>query len=235
MPKTHHGFTESWEADLVYAIVAVMGFTIIMSIIYCCVLRKYLYGDKVPEMAGRVGESEKSFTSSSNKSAFGFATKRTVKIMKPSENFRAVKGADEQLSDEEAPLMRTQDSSLGPSQNAKVGKLRTTLADGKDVILLTSKGPKRAKMKLKDNQLRWKTSSSSGSVQKYKLDLHDVLFVYEGISTKSGQITAESVTNEKLCISLVAQENTLDIQLETEQEQALFLKGFNALINDLRK
>lgn len=110
-------------------------------------------------------------------------------------------------------------------------KLKVMLGQGKMVTLHTSKGPKKVKLALQRNEIRWETTEYNAS-KKYKLDLTQVLFVYTGKSTKN---LVKANVSEKLCVSLISQSSTLDLQVDREDEQVVLYKGFSEIIESIKK
>lgn len=110
-------------------------------------------------------------------------------------------------------------------------KLKDLLGTGKVVILHTSKGPKKVKFSLQKNEARWETMEMSPN-KKYKLDLAGVLFVYEGKSTKN---LVKVNVSEKLCVSLISLNSTLDLQAESEQDQVIMYRGFFEIVESIKK
>jgi hypothetical protein len=119
---------------------------------------------------------------------------------------------------------------LLPSQNY-TQKLKDLLANGKIVILHTSKGPKKVKFSLQKNEVRWETIDMVAN-KKYKLDLSGVLFVYEGKSTRN---LVKVNVSEKLCVSLISLSSTLDLQAEREDEQVIMFRGFAEIVESIKK
>jgi hypothetical protein len=115
--------------------------------------------------------------------------------------------------------------------NTASGKLRTMLGDGKLVTLHTSKGPKKVKLSLQKNEVRWETTDMMQN-KKYKLDLQQVLFVYEGKSTKN---LVKANVNEKLCVSLISQSSTLDLECDREDEQVTMFRGFSEIVESIKR
>jgi hypothetical protein len=109
-------------------------------------------------------------------------------------------------------------------------KLKNMVEKGKMVTLHTSKGPKKVKLALQRNEIRWETTEYNAS-KKYKLDLTQVLFVYEGKSTKN---LVKANVSEKLCVSLISQSSTLDLQVDREDEQIVLYKGFTEIIESIK-
>lgn len=123
---------------------------------------------------------------------------------------------------EAAPLL--------PSQNY-AGKLKELLGTGKTMILHTSKGPKKVKFFIQKNEVRWETMEMIAN-KKYKLDLAGVVYVYEGKSTKN---LVKVNVSEKLCVSLISQSSTLDLQAEREDEQIILYRGFVEIVESIKK
>ena len=115
--------------------------------------------------------------------------------------------------------------------NSAATKLKNLLANGKLVTLHTSKGPKKVKLSLQKNEVRWETTEY-GTNKKYKLDLTQVLFVYEGKSTKN---LVKANVSEKLCVSLISQSSTLDLQCDREDEQVIMFRGFSEIVESIKK
>ena len=109
--------------------------------------------------------------------------------------------------------------------------LKDLLANGKIVILHTSKGPKKVKFSLQKNEVRWETIDMVAN-KKYKLDLSGVLFVYEGKSTRN---LVKVNVSEKLCVSLISLSSTLDLQAEREDEQVIMFRGFAEIVESIKK
>ena len=114
--------------------------------------------------------------------------------------------------------------------NSATQKLKTMLGQGKMVTLHTSKGPKKVKLTLQNKEIRWETTEYNAN-KKYKLDLTQVLFVYEGKSTKN---LVKANVNDRLCVSLISQSSTLDLQLDREDEQVIMFKGFSEIISSMK-
>ena len=115
--------------------------------------------------------------------------------------------------------------------NSATQKLKTMLGPGKLVTLHTSKGPKKVKLTLQRNEIRWETTEYNAN-KKYKLDLTQVLFVYEGKSTKN---LVKANVNERLCVSLISQSSTLDLQVDREDEQVTMFRGFSEIIESIKR
>ena len=115
--------------------------------------------------------------------------------------------------------------------NSATQKLKTMLGPGKLVTLHTSKGPKKVKLTLQRNEIRWETTEYNAN-KKYKLDLTQVLFVYEGKSTKN---LVKANVNERLCVSLISQSSTLDLQVDREDEQVILFRGFSEIIESIKR
>jgi len=116
-------------------------------------------------------------------------------------------------------------------QNSAQQKLKNMLGAGKVMTLHTSKGPKQIKLSLTRNEIRWETTENSAT-KKYKLDLTQVLFVYEGKSTKN---LVKANVNERLCVSLISQSSTLDLQVDREDEQVTMFRGFSEIIESIKR
>ena len=123
---------------------------------------------------------------------------------------------------EAAPLL--------PSQNY-AAKLKEMLGTGKVITLHTSKGPKKVKFFIQKNEVRWETIEMVAN-KKYKLDLASVVYVYEGKSTKN---LVKVNVSEKLCVSLISQSSTLDLQAEREDEQIILYRGFVEIVESIKK
>ena len=123
---------------------------------------------------------------------------------------------------EAAPLL--------PSQNY-AAKLKEMLGTGKVITLHTSKGPKKVKFFIQKNEVRWETLEMVAN-KKYKLDLASVVYVYEGKSTKN---LVKVDVSEKLCVSLISQASTLDLQAEGEDEQIILYRGFVEIVESIKK
>ena len=123
---------------------------------------------------------------------------------------------------EAAPLL--------PSQNY-AAKLKELLGTGKVITLNTSKGPKKVKFFVQKNEVRWETMDMVPN-KKYKLDLASVVYVYEGKSTKN---LVKVNVSEKLCVSLISQSSTLDLQAEREDEQIILYRGFAEIVDSIKK
>lgn len=115
--------------------------------------------------------------------------------------------------------------------NSATQKLKNMLGQGKLVTLHTSKGPKKVKLALQRNEIRWETTEYNAN-KKYKLDLTQVLFVYEGKSTKN---LVKASVNEKLCVSLISQSSTLDLQVDREDEQLIMFRGFSEIVESIKR
>jgi hypothetical protein len=116
-------------------------------------------------------------------------------------------------------------------QNSAQQKLKNMLGAGKVMTLHTSKGPKQIKLSLTRNEIRWETTENSAT-KKYKLDLTQVLFVYEGKSTKN---LIKANVSDKLCVSLISQSSTLDLQVDKEDEQVIMFRGFSEIIESMKR
>jgi hypothetical protein len=64
------------------------------------------------------------------------------------------------------------------------------------------------------------------------LDLTQVLFVYEGKSTKN---LIKANVSDKLCVSLISQSSTLDLQVDKEDEQVIMFRGFSEIIESMKR
>ena len=123
---------------------------------------------------------------------------------------------------EAAPLL--------PPQNY-AAKLKELLGTGKIMTLHTSKGPKKVKLFVQKNEVRWETIDMVAN-KKYKLDLAGVVYVYEGKSTKN---LVKVNVSDKLCVSLISQSSTLDLQAEREDEQIILYRGFVEIVESIKK
>lgn len=130
----------------------------------------------------------------------------------------------------EQPKRSGEASLLLPGEN-NIQKLKNLLSEGKFIILHTSKGLKRVKLSLKGNEVRWETTDMVSN-KKYKLDLTGVLYVYEGKSTRN---LVKVNVSEKLCVSLISQSSTLDLQVEREDEQVVLYRGFADIVESIKK
>jgi hypothetical protein len=117
---------------------------------------------------------------------------------------------------------------------ADTQKLNEILAGGKTIVLYTSKGPRKVKLSILDNEeLRWElANASSGGSKKYKLELRDVLHIQIGKRTKN--LKDVSVASN-LTLSLIFQSLTLDIVADSHDQRDSIVHGFNEIIDGLRK
>ena len=84
---------------------------------------------------------------------------------------------------------------------------------------------------IQKNEVRWETMDMIAN-KKYKLDLAGVVYVYEGKSTKN---LVKVNVSEKLCVSLISQSSTLDLQAEREDEQIILYRGFVEIVESIKK
>jgi hypothetical protein len=230
------------EVDIIYAVSAVLGFAFILSLYFCFF---YDFATKTSDHQITAADSHNSDTplptpvSKDLKKSVG---KGLNSSGKGASVLGDIEGGQEKWipelrkAKEDTPLLidRKKVTSLSQSMIGTGGtvltsadKLKSALSTGMEITLWTSKGPKRVKLSMKGKELRWDTLDTKES-KRYKLDLENILFIYEGKSTKNLMSTNVS---EKLCISLITQTNSLDIQLSSERDQVMFLKGFGEMID----
>lgn len=135
---------------------------------------------------------------------------------------RSKKKAYPKVGGEGTPLLNGQ---------SNIQLLKNLLSNGKIITLHTSKGPKKVKLSLQKNEIRWETTEMVSN-KKYKLDLVGVLFVYEGKSTRN---LVKVDVSEKLCVSLISQSSTLDLQADREDEQIILFRGFYDIVESIKK
>lgn len=128
------------------------------------------------------------------------------------------------------PKRRGEASLLLSGQN-NTQQIKNLLSEGKLVTLHTSKGPKKVKISLQKNEVRWETTDMVSN-KKYKLNLTGVLYVYEGKSTRN---LVKLNVSEKLCVSLIFHSSTLDLQVEREDEQVILYRGFSEIVESIKK
>jgi hypothetical protein len=129
------------------------------------------------------------------------------------------------------PKNRRGEASLLLPVESNIQKMKNLLSEGKLVLLHTSKGPKKVKLFLLRNEVRWETTDMMSN-KKYKLDLDSVLYIYEGKSTRN---LVKVNVSEKLCVSLISESSTLDLQVETQDEQKVLYRGFMDIVASIKK
>jgi hypothetical protein len=133
---------------------------------------------------------------------------------------------------EETPLT----FNITGGEDAKnIAKLRTLLSKGLQATLHTSKRPKKIKMTIVGYELRWETVNSKGEKSNYALDMNSVLFIEKGKQTAKFKAASASGVQDDLCVSLVSNTASLDVEVSTKDDRETLYNGFNSLLDYLRR
>jgi hypothetical protein len=108
--------------------------------------------------------------------------------------------------------------------------LKDFFASGKVLDLHTSKGKKTVELSLAGTDLRWKTINDIFP-KKFKLDVKTVTKVEIG---KKTQNFSKINVSEDLCLSLVADKTTLDIETKSKADRDIMLNGFTEMVENMK-
>jgi len=108
--------------------------------------------------------------------------------------------------------------------------LKDFFASGKVLDLHTSKGKKTVELSLAGTDLRWKTINDIFP-KKFKLDIKTVLSVE--IGKKTDNFKKINVSDD-LCLSLVSDKTTLDVEAQTKADRDIMAEGFTEMIENIK-
>jgi hypothetical protein len=125
-------------------------------------------------------------------------------------------------------------STVNPIGERALGDtLKSVLAHGMVITMHTVDGPKQITLTLANNgtELQWK-SVKMFSRRSYKLALQDVISVEYGKKTNIF-LRNESARNvsDDLCLSVVTDTHTLDLEAATKVERDVFAEGLTSILN----
>lgn len=156
------------------------------------------------------------------------------------------KGDDEEITSnpilgEADPLLNTKPffSPFGVPKESKTmarvstvhtDALRDFFASGRVLDLHTSKGKKTVELSLAGTDIRWKTINDIFP-KKFKLDVKSVINVEIG---KKTQNFSKINVSDDLCLSLVSDKTTLDIEAKSQADRDIMLNGFSEMVENIK-
>ena len=108
--------------------------------------------------------------------------------------------------------------------------LKEFLSNGKIIDLHTSKGKKTAELSLIGTEVKWKTVNDVFP-KKFKLDLKTVYQVEMGKKTQNFK---KSICSDDVCMSLVADKSTLDIEAKSSFDRDIMYQGFSEMVENMK-
>ena len=109
--------------------------------------------------------------------------------------------------------------------------LKEFLVNGKIIDLHTSKGKKTVELSLSGTDVKWKTINDIFP-KKFKLDLKTV---YEVEIGKKTQNFRKSLVSDDVCLSLVSDKSTLDMETKNIIDRDIMYQGFLEMVENMKE
>jgi hypothetical protein len=134
------------------------------------------------------------------------------------------------------PVIVFKSHHLIPSPDKELELLDTfsqLLSVGIVLTLHTTKGPREIRFYFIGDELKWESVETKSTSKRYRMKLRDVVSIHKGKQTHNLKCVVSAV--DSLCLSLVTERTSLDLEATSELERDCILKGFTMKLRDIRQ